>query len=68
MNAPVEKRIYLTGLCTNYTVLIKDNDGARVVFEIPAPSGRAGHAIVRALRECDRKFGSILPKTDRRLT
>ncbi len=49
--APVAKRIYLTGSkLAGFTVLIKDNAAAVVIWTMPAPTVKAGNAIVRALR------------------
>lgn len=59
---PAYKRIHLTGWKPDgYTVVIKDNETAStIVHRMPAPSYRAGNAIVRALRNLEKERGSIL--------
>ncbi len=52
--APVARRIHLAGgKLEGFRVLIKDRSASRIVWEMPAPTMKAGHAVVRALRELD---------------
>ncbi len=56
--APVAKRVYLTGLkITGFEVLVKDNRAEHVIWRMPVPTMKAGHAVVRALRAQDAAGG-----------